>query len=141
MEFESIHDTEIGFPEGPEAAGEPERTGTPPLQVPAGTGGPGRPNGAGIPGVSVETPPREARLQADLRAFAAAFPDAARDPRSSPGEVWAMARRGGSLTAAYGAWSEAVRRNAENAARSAGSMRSAGAGPGPVDPFLEGWNE
>lgn len=95
----------------------------------------------GLPGPPMGVSPQEVRKQADLRSFRQNFPEAARDPWSIPKEVWAMARSAGSLTAAYGAWSQALRRNADNAVRSAGSMRSAGTGNGPVDPFLEGWNE
>lgn len=97
---------------------------------------------------------RDQRRQADIREFAAVFPDAARDPLSIPQEVWARVRSGMSLVAAYAGYAAAraraeaeadarraaaAQRNAENAARAAGSMRSAGAAS--RDPFLEGWNE
>ena len=79
----------------------------------------------------------------DLRTFAAAFPEAARDPASIPGAVWGMVRQGRTLTDAYAAFravrERAGRQNARSAFRSAGSMRSAGSGAGPRDPFLEGW--
>lgn len=127
-----------------------------------GPGGPGTPGNLGvsgfpgIPGNPVPGMPwgpapaglagaleREARVRADLRTFATAFPDAARSPAAIPPAVWDMVRGGRSLTAAYAAFQavrdQAGRRNAENAARSTGSMRSAGSGAGPRDPFLEGW--
>ena len=84
------------------------------------------------------------------------FPEAAADPASIPKEVWAEVRGGRSLVGAYAKYHEAQvradveaeeqraaaqRQNAENAARSAGSMRSAGADAASKDPFLEGWNE
>lgn len=98
----------------------------------------------------------DARMQADLREFREVFPDAAADPASIPKEVWAEVRGGRSLVGAYARYHEAKvradadaaaqkaaaqRQNAENAARSAGSMRSAGAEAASRDPFLEGWNE
>lgn len=166
MEFENINDTaagEDGFLEGLGDSGGPEKGGTaesevlpeipaeaaPPVEAvspvrpvpPAGAGISPLPVGAGLPGTPAGMPPREAGLPADLRVFTETFPDAARNPGSIPREVWAMARRTGSLTAAYGAWEQVLRHNAGNAARSAGSMRSAGFGSGHGDPFLEGWNE
>lgn len=98
----------------------------------------------------------DARMQADLREFREVFPEAAADPASIPKEVWAEVRGGRSLVGAYAKYHEAQvradveaeeqraaaqRQNAENAARSAGSMRSAGADAASKDPFLEGWNE
>lgn len=98
----------------------------------------------------------EARRRADIREFMEAFPEAAGDPGSIPPEVWAEVRGGRSLVAAYARYQaarlridreaarrrEAVRQqNAENTARSAGSMRSAGFDGGIRDPFLEGWGE
>lgn len=110
----------------------------PPGGLPLPSAGGGMPLGAGtVPELS----PADLRMKADLRNFMQSFPEAANDPWSIPKEVWNMARSAGSLTSAYRAWSQALRRNADNAARSAGSMRSAGSGSGPVDPFLEGWNE
>lgn len=98
----------------------------------------------------------DARMQADLREFREIFPAAAADPASIPQEVWAEVRSGRSLVGAYAGYHEAQaraaaeaeeqraaaqRQNAENAARSTGSMRSAGAETASKDPFLEGWNE
>lgn len=112
-----------------------------PVEIPAGLMGPG----PDLPAGPLGDLAREARAQADLRTFRRVFPDAAGNPASIPREVWENARRTGSLTTAYAAFRAAreqtLRRNEENAARSAGSMRSAGAGTGPGDPFLEGWNE
>lgn len=103
---------------------------------------------------------RQERVQADIQEFIAVFPDAARDFQSIPKEVWDAVNGGMSLVAAYArhagaqaaekakaqaeeaARQEAVRQqNAANAARSAGSMKSAGQNHGPKDPFLEGWDE
>lgn len=98
----------------------------------------------------------EARMAADLREFQDTFPEAAQNPQSIPPEVWAEVRNGRSLVGAYARYHEAQvkaaaqeevqraaaqRQNAENAGRSMGSMRSAGSGTGPRDPFLEGWDE
>lgn len=89
----------------------------------------------------------DTRRRADIREFMETFPEAAREPGSIPREVWAEVRGGRSLVAAYARYrgaqaarETARRRNEENAARSAGSMRSAGSG-GAGDPFLEGWGE
>lgn len=98
----------------------------------------------------------DVRMQADLREFREVFPEAAADPASIPQGVWTEVRNGRSLVGAYAKYHEAQakadaetaaqraaaqRQNAENAARSAGSMRSAGADAESKDPFLEGWNE
>lgn len=95
----------------------------------------------------------EARMQADLREFREVFPEAAKDPASIPREVWEAVRNGRTLVGAYAKYHEAQaaaaqaerasveERNRQNAALSAGSMRSAGEEAGGKDPFLEGWNE
>lgn len=93
----------------------------------------------------------EVRRDADIQTFAQVFPEAAADPKTIPKEVWEAVGGGLSLTAAYAACvrhqqeqaaqTEARRRQqaAENAARSTGTMRSAGSGAAGKDPFLEGW--
>lgn len=102
----------------------------------------------------------QSRIRKDVEEFSSAFPEAARDYQSIPQEVWDAVNGGMSLVAAYArhastqaakqaraeaeeaARQEAVRKqNAQNAAASTGSMRSAGSGHGPKDPFLEGWDE
>lgn len=114
--------------------------GAPPGQGAAGGDGALPESGGGVPG------PADVRRQADLRAFTAQFPDAARDPWSIPGAVWAEVRAGRSLTEAYAGYRAAqarraavLRQNEENAARAVGSMRSAGADDGARDPFLQGF--
>lgn len=94
----------------------------------------------------------EARVNADLREFLEAFPEAAKDPQSIPQEVWDGVRGGKSLVASYAMYSQrqaraaqeqaeaAAKRNADNAARSAGSMRSSGTNS-RNDPFMDGWDE
>ena len=102
----------------------------------------------------------EARVQADLREFAKAFPDvydkAKNDPKAIPEAVWSDVNAGKlSLTAAYSKYAVAQaqaaqkaaeaaaqtdRKNTENAAKSTGSMKSAGADTASKDPFMEGWN-
>lgn len=124
MDHDTSQTNDAGFLEDWEA-GEPETGGAEESGAPEGGDG------------------AEARVQADLRTFAAAFPEAARDPASIPGAVWGMVRQGRTLTDAYAAFravrERAGRQNARSAFRSAGSMRSAGSGAGPRDPFLEGW--
>lgn len=97
----------------------------------------------------------ETRMQTDLLEFRETFPEAAQNPASIPREVWEAVRGGKSLVAAYARYSisqaaqtaaeakkaAVQRQNEENAARSVGSMRSAGADAASKDPFLEGWNE
>ena len=98
----------------------------------------------------------DARRMADIQEFQRAFPEAAKDPKSIPQEVWADVRKGMSLVTAYAKYqvaqanvqAEEARRNAaaiqqnqKNAARSAGSMKSAGADKKVRDPFLEGFGE
>ena len=102
----------------------------------------------------------EAKIQADLREFAKAFPEvydkAKNDPKAIPEAVWSDVNAGKlSLTAAYSKYAVAQaeaaqkaaeaaaqtdRKNTENAAKSTGSMKSAGADTASKDPFMEGWN-
>lgn len=160
MDHDTSQTNDAGFLEDWEA-GEPETGGAEESGAPEGGDGaeaPGLPGLPGSPGPGLPVTPgkpgplgpgafgpagREARVQADLRTFAAAFPEAARDPASIPGAVWGMVRQGRTLTDAYAAFravrERAGRQNARSAFRSAGSMRSAGSGAGPRDPFLEGW--
>ena len=92
---------------------------------------------------------------ADIQRFQEKFPDAARDPKSIPQEVWEKVRSGVSLVESYQdyllAQAETARAEAEqraaasaqnqtNAVRTTGSMRSAGENLPSRDPFLEGWN-
>lgn len=103
---------------------------------------------------------RQERINADIQEFIGVYPDAARDFKSIPQEVWDAVNGGMSLVAAYTQYKnaqsraaaqaeeaerqrqEAVRQqNAQNAANSTGSMKSAGNNNGPKDPFLEGWDE
>lgn len=97
----------------------------------------------------------DARRMADIQRFQEKFPDAARDPKSIPQEVWEKVRGGVSLVESYQdyllAQAETARAEAEqraaasaqnqtNAVRTTGSMRSAGENLPSRDPFLEGWN-
>ena len=96
------------------------------------------------------------RRQADIQEFQQTFPEAAKDPNSIPPQVWADVRNGSSLVAAYARYAvqqarqdaadakretASVQQNQKNAARSTGSMRSAGDGLKSKDPFLEGWGD
>lgn len=96
----------------------------------------------------------DARRTADIQEFQKAFPEAAKDPKSIPQEVWADVRGGMSLVTAYSRYqvkaanerAEAAQRSAaaavqnkKNAQRAAGSMKSAGADSKSKDPFLEGF--
>ena len=98
----------------------------------------------------------EARRRADVAEFQRAFPEAAKDPKSIPQEVWADVRGGMGLVTAYSRYqvkaanerAEAAQRSAaaaaqnkKNAQRAAGSMKSAGADSKSKDPFLEGFGE
>ena len=98
----------------------------------------------------------DARRTADIQEFQKAFPEAAKDPKSIPQEVWADVRGGMSLVTAYSRHqvkaanerAEAAQRSAaaaaqnkKNAQRAAGSMKSAGADSKSKDPFLEGFGE
>ena len=98
----------------------------------------------------------DARRQADIAEFQKTFPDAAKDPKSIPAEVWADVRNGSSLVSAYAKYAvaqanakaqaaeqkaETTTQNQRNAGRSTGSMRSAGENIESKDPFLSGWDE
>ena len=95
-------------------------------------------------------------LANDIREFQEIFPEAARDPKSIPPEVWEEVRNGRSLVGAYARYVnnlsrrelEALRRgqaaelqNQENAARSTGSMRPVELGLGSMDAFLRGFQD
>lgn len=98
----------------------------------------------------------ESRRQADITEFQKTFPEAAKDPNSIPPQVWAEVRGGSSLVAAYARYAvqqarqdaatakretASVQQNQKNAARSTGSMKSAGDSTKAKDPFLEGWGD
>ena len=98
----------------------------------------------------------DARRQADIAEFQKTFPDAAKDPKSIPAEVWADVRNGSTLVSAYAKYAvaqanakaqaaeqkaETTSQNQRNAGRSTGSMRSAGENIDSKDPFLSGWDE
>ena len=98
----------------------------------------------------------DARRQADIAEFQKTFPDAAKDPKSIPAEVWSDVRNGSSLVSAYAKYAvaqanakaqaaeqkaETTSQNQRNAGRSTGSMRSAGENIESKDPFLSGWDE
>lgn len=97
----------------------------------------------------------EARRNADIAEFQRLFPDAAKDPKSIPQEVWAAVRSGMSLVSAYSKYAvdqanaarqaaeqkaAASAQNQQNASRSTGSMQSAGEPRASKDPFMEGWD-
>lgn len=96
------------------------------------------------------------RRKADIDEFAREYPDVARNPGAIPKEVWDAVAAGSSLTVAYAKYTakqareeaertrsaaQAAQQNIKNAARSTGSMQSAGQNAGGRDPFLEGWGE
>ena len=96
------------------------------------------------------------RRKADIDEFAREYPDVARNPDAIPKEVWDAVAAGSSLTVAYAKYTakqareeaertrsaaQAAQQNLKNAARSTGSMQSAGQNAGGRDPFLEGWGE
>lgn len=96
------------------------------------------------------------RRKADIDEFAREYPDVARNPDAIPKEVWDTVAAGSSLTVAYAKYTakqareeaertrsaaQAAQQNIKNAARSTGSMQSAGQNAGGRDPFLEGWGE
>lgn len=92
---------------------------------------------------------READIQADLASFAAAFPEVFAQARDNPGVipqcVWdTMRSQGLSLTAAYARYTTEQARTAAdnqgNAARSTGSMRSAGSDTKNNDAFLSAFD-
>lgn len=97
----------------------------------------------------------EARRQADIAEFQRAFPDAAKEPKSIPPQVWADVRSGMSLVSAYSRYAvsqaraaqqeaeqkaAAAAQNRKNEARSAGSMQSAGDTGRGKDPFMDGFD-
>lgn len=97
----------------------------------------------------------EARRRADILEFQKTFPDVAKDPKSIPQEVWDEVRKGTSLVAAYSKYAiaqaqtaqqtaehkaEAATQNQKNAARSTGSMRTAGESTQGKDPFMDGFD-
>ena len=96
------------------------------------------------------------RRKADIDEFAREYPDVVRNPDAIPKEVWDAVAAGSSLTVAYAKYTakqareeaertrsaaQAAQQNVKNAARSTGSMQSAGQNAGGRDPFLEGWGE
>lgn len=96
------------------------------------------------------------RRKADIDEFAREYPDVARNPDAIQKEVWDAVAAGSSLTVAYAKYTakqareeaertrsaaQAAQQNIKNAARSTGSMQSAGQNAGGRDPFLEGWGE
>ena len=97
----------------------------------------------------------DARRNADIAEFQRLFPDAAKDPKAIPQEVWTAVRSGMSLVSAYSKYAvdqanaarqaaeqkaAAYAQNQQNASRSTGSMQSAGEPRGSKDPFMEGWD-
>ena len=97
----------------------------------------------------------DARRNADIAEFQRLFPDAAKDPKAIPQEVWASVRSGMSLVSAYSKYAvdqanaarqaaeqkaAASAQNQQNASRSTGSMQSAGESMASKDPFMEGWD-
>lgn len=95
------------------------------------------------------------RRMADIQEFQKTFPDAAKDPKAIPQEVWDGVRGGLSLVASYAKWqvsqaqaeaqkaahaAAAGKQNQKNAERSTGSMKSAGEDNKSKDPFLQGWD-
>lgn len=97
----------------------------------------------------------EARRNADIAEFQRLFPDAAKDPKAIPQEVWSAVRSGMSLVSAYSKYAvdqanaarqaaeqkaAASAQNQQNASRSTGSMQSAGDPRASKDPFMEGWD-
>ena len=103
---------------------------------------------------------RTAKVQADLQDFAKAFPQiyekAKTDKTAIPQSVWEDVGRGLSLTAAYARFAvkqaetavqteksraDVAEQGRRNAARSTGSMRSAGNDKKVTDAFLEGFGD
>ena len=97
----------------------------------------------------------EQRRQADIEAFRKIYPDAAKDPKGIPAEVWQRVNQGMNLVAAYAVYdaqqaraaqaaaeqkAAAAVQNQTNAARSTGSMHSSGDNTKVKDAFLEGWD-
>lgn len=93
------------------------------------------------------------KVAEDVTEFAKAFPDvfakAKDDPKVIPQSVWKDVRSGMSLSAAYSRYAvaqaqvqaETSAKNAANAARAAGSMRSAGNEGRNNDAFLDGFDD
>lgn len=97
----------------------------------------------------------EARRKADIDEFMKTFPEAAKDPKGIPKEVWDDVKQGLSLVASYAKYqvaqaqsqaqkaqhdASAAQQNQKNGQRSTGSMKSAGNESKNKDPFLEGWD-
>ena len=97
----------------------------------------------------------EQRRAADIAEFQKTFPEAAKDPKSIPPEVWAEVKNGASLVAAYSKYAvkaanaakdaamreaASAKQNNKNAERATGSMKSAGEESKSKDPFLMGWD-
>ena len=97
----------------------------------------------------------EQRRAADIAEFQKTFPEAAKDPKSIPPEVWAEVKNGASLVAAYSKYAvktanaakdaamreaASAKQNNKNAERATGSMKSAGEESKSKDPFLSGWD-
>ena len=98
----------------------------------------------------------EQRRAADIAEFQKTFPEAAKDPKSIPPEVWAEVKNGASLVAAYSKYAvktanaakdaamreaASAKQNNKNAERATGSMKSAGEESKSKDPFLSGWDD
>lgn len=92
------------------------------------------------------------RRKADIEEFKRTFPDALKDPKAIPQEVWTEVNRGSSLVAAYSKYTvaqakaaqaaadrraAAYAQNQKNADRSTGSMKSAGENSKGRDDFLD----
>ena len=92
------------------------------------------------------------RRRADIEEFKRTFPDAAKDPKAIPQEVWNEVNRGSTLVSAYSRYAVAQAKaaqaaaersaavsaqNQKNAARSTGSMKSAGENSKGHDDFLD----
>ena len=97
----------------------------------------------------------EQRRAADIAEFQKTFPEAAKDPKAIPPEVWAEVRNGASLVVAYSKYAvkaanaaketaqreaASAKQNNRNAERATGSMKSAGEESKSKDPFLRGWD-
>lgn len=89
----------------------------------------------------------EGKTRADIAEFVKQNPDV--KPADIPQEVWDKVQGGMSLTSAYLQHQnaqlrlqlEAAKTNAAGAARSTGSMKSAGEDGGGKDPFQQGWED
>ena len=96
------------------------------------------------------------RRAAEIAEFQKTFPEAAKDPKSIPPEVWAEVKQGVSLVGAYAKYAiknanaakesaqreaASAKQNNKNAERSTGSMKSAGEESKSKDPFLAGWDD